>query len=624
MTSLDHEHGEAPCPAGGSTRQALNRAARLLESEYFPLGCPTLQSRFRGANCFVLWAELQERKLLLLSGVTDERARRSLHQALKSLGRLFDSSCKPCDNKSFRAAKVSWVNKITTPYEAPPVSWSSDPIGELVQVVAKLLGPDWAKGMEWRREGLCDQRGCFELPQAGGGTLACHPDWPLPASNRYGMRVECAKTKGKVRVVTCQTAAVKRSLRLAHEHLYAFLSARKWLVRGDFSADHALWLAEDLAKGEEFISADFSDATGNLLPEVSWRVAELIAQAPSLPVEVRRDLLGSFEPGSLVADCMLGKKPLYRGPVLRGQMQGNFFSFPILCLINKASHTIARRLCRSGPRRVLINGDDTAFAGSPLFFGAWKTVVTTWGMVVNEEKTGVSSTFIELNSKSYHLPSSTFVKKPVLSFLRPGPDPSCVLTQILDGLKGCKQSTVMFAISLMRNDIMSSGVCVSRVPEVLHKNLLKRRFYRKALMADLVHESTGVERSLRVVTKDVRPCDDWMRVYDTALACEVPYLTSIFEGVPQARFKRVLVRTDYPPILPRSYLRLSRSRWTWRWPGWLWYVWETMGLPTSPLVGPQWDHPHLSRRREVRFHSRVPPPYSLLFDCVRPDGVNFV
>nr|WAK77883.1 MAG: RNA-dependent RNA polymerase [Botourmiaviridae sp.] len=624
MTSFDHEHGEAPCPAGGSTRQALNRAARLLEQEYFPLGCPTLQRRFRGPNCFVLWAELQERKLLLLSAVTEERSRRSLQQALKSLGRLFDASCKPCDKKSFLAAKESWVRKVSTPYEPPPASWSSDPIGELVRVVAKLLGPDWAKGMEWRKEVLCDQRGCYEYSREVGGTLAVPLVLPSGSRPRYGMRVECAKTKGKVRVVTCQTAAVKRRLRSAHEHLYDFLSRRGWLVRGDFTARHAEWLAEDLRPGEQVISADFSDATGNLSPEVSWRVAQLVASAPSLPPGVRDDILGSFEPGSLHASCRVGKKTLYSGPVLRGQMQGNFFSFPILCLINKASHTIARRICRSGYRRVLINGDDTSFVGTEAFFRVWVDVVTTWGMVVNEEKTGISPSFVELNSRSYHLPTKTFVKKPVLSFLRPGPDPSCVLTQILQGLGGCKQSTVMMAISFMRNSIVASGVCLTSVPEVLHKNLLKRRFYRQALVSDRNYVVEGPERALRVVTKEVRPRDDWMRVYDTAVECETSFLKSRFEGVSFPQFKRRLVSTTSPLVLSRTRFHVQRPRWTWRWPGCLWSAWETMGLPTSSMSGPQWAHPHLSRRRVLLASSRIPPPLSLLVDCVRPDGVGFV
>ncbi|QGY72611.1 RNA dependent RNA polymerase [Plasmopara viticola lesion associated ourmia-like virus 81] len=623
MTSLDHKTGEAPCPAGGSTRQALNRAVLLLEMEYFPSGCPSLRSRFRGSNCFVLWAELQRRKPLCLSVLTDERARRSLYQALKSLHRLFDARCRVCDNKAFESAKVEWIRKVSTPVTLPPASWSKDPIGELVRVASKLLGPDWARGLEWRREELDDQNGCFESPRKNGGTLAA-PVACCPLTPRYAMRVECAKTKGKCRVVTCQTAAVKRSLRPASEHLYDFLSRRKWLVRGEFTSDQALWVGGDLREGEDVISADFSDATGNIDPSVSWALARLIADSPSLPDSVRRDLLGSFEPGRLDAWSrgVLSDRSAYRGPVLRGQMQGNFFSFPILCLLNKASHTIARRLCKSGPRRVLINGDDTAFCGDDSFFQAWTSVVTCWGMVVNEEKTGRSRSFVELNSKSFHLPTATFVKKPVLSFLRPPEAPSCVVSSVLECLRGCRSSTIMASLSFVRNEAVRLGVNPGSAPDFLHRHLLKRRWYRQALLASPVVTASGPRRALRVCTQVYRPDDRWMRVYDTARSGEVGYLTAFFQGKSAPQFVQ-RVHSEVP-LLGRARIARTRPFWVWRWPSWLWTLWVDRGYPLSPMRGPQWDHPDLARRVELRFDARVPPPLSLLLDAVRPCGVNFV
>jgi hypothetical protein len=622
VPSFKHDSGEAPCPAGGSTRQALNRAIRLVGLGYFPNGCPDLRP-FVGANCSALRAELTQRRLRLPGHCKDERSRRSLDQGLKSLGRLFDQPCKPCDLRAAREARESWLRKATTPCPLEPVSWSDDPIRELTRVVSDILGPDWAAGPLLGDPLVDDQNGCLERSRKVGGSLSVRKgDLPFGKHSRYHMRVGIAKSKGKLRVVTMQSSLVKRMLRPYHEKLYDFLSCRKWLVRGDVTREHMDRLGP-LEDGEYYVSGDYSSATDNIDPEVSYRVACEIASAPSLPPEVAECIRESYRPSNLKArlsSCALAE--VY--DVVKGQMMGNYFSFPILCLINRAAYTVSRRRSGKSTGPVLINGDDIAFRGTYVDYLVWKSTVGAYGMVVNEEKTGLSREFIELNSRSYYTPGSYFVKKPVFSFLRPSLTPGCLLGEILKCLKGFSHSVVMEAIVMMRFEIQQRGVVPSGIPRVLHKNLVTRKWYRQALLHKPVIVETGIPRAWPILSKDVRPADEVLELYDRRVAEGLWFGASLLRGRTIPQFTQVLEKVPLRAA-GRVQLRLTRPRWVWRWPSHVWSFWVHFNLPVVRLHG-QWelDHPDLATVVEVRSSATIPPPLVLLVDSVRPNGVNWV
>jgi hypothetical protein len=622
VPSFKHDSGEAPCPAGGSTRQALNRAMDLVAQIYFPEGCSVLLP-FSGVHCSALRAELTQRRLRLPELCKDERSRRSLDQGLKSLLRLFDLPCKPCDKVASRVARSEWLAKATTPYTPRPALWSADPIGDLVRVISDMLGPDWAEGFDPGPPTLDDQNGCLERARSSGGSLSVERGvLPWGTGSAYQLRVGVAKTKGKFRTVTMQSAYVKSILRPYHERLYDFLSKRKWLVRGEFTEEHALSLGE-LEDGEQYISGDYSDATGNLDPRVSFAVAQELARSPSLPARVANALVESYRPENLRArftSCPITE--VYE--IKRGQMMGNCFSFPILCLINRAAFTLMRRRCGLGRSPVLINGDDIAFKGGRREFLVWKDTVETFGMVVNEEKTGMSRDFVELNSKSFYVPGKCFVRKPVFSFLRPGPAPGCVLSEVLKGLKGFSSAVVLAALTMVRFEVQQRGVDPSSVPQVLHKSLVKYKWYRQALLRKVEVVETGLRRAWPVLEKDVRPPPDLEWIYERRVEEGLWFGASLFQGKELDPYK---VRLKKAPVLSpgRVRLRLSRRRWVFRWPSHVWSFWEALGLPVVPLRGSwQDDHRDLASLVSVHAHAFVPPPVTLLVDAVRPDGVNWV
>jgi hypothetical protein len=245
-------------------------------------------------------------------------------------------------------------------------------------------------------------------------------------------------------------------------------------------------------------------------------------------------------------------------------------------------------------------------------------------MVVNEEKTGQSREFIELNSRSFHVPSGSFVRKPVFSFLRPGPTPGCLLSEILKGLKGSPSSVVLEAIVMMRHEIVHRGVCPQSVPQTLFKSLLTRRWFRQSVLYGPEVVESGPPRAWPVVTLSVRPADCAIRFYNDRVREGLWYGASLFRGKPLPPYRVVLKKV--PPQSPgRVRLRLTRRRWVWRWPRHLWSLWEGLGLPLQRLRG-VWeeDHPDLATSVSVATAAFVPTPLSLLYDAVRPDGVNWV
>nr|WAK77855.1 MAG: RNA-dependent RNA polymerase [Botourmiaviridae sp.] len=619
----------ARCPAAGSIRQALNRAITLVEMEFPSLeGKGHRQNTIKGGNCSTLKAEWKCRKALLLVHRT-ESVRRTLVQVLKSCDRFFDVPCAPCDKKAFRQALGEWQLRVSTPPPgdpAAPASWSEQPLSELARRVRLLVGTKWGKGMEEARRACLvpDQAGCFELPRGSGGTLSVHP---REYHSGYDLRVGTAKSKGKVRVVTMQPARVKEILRPVHDCLYDFLSRRRWIVRGEVSKEHMQIVVDDLRDGEMFVSGDYEGATDNIYTEASFEMAKVLAECPYLTDVERTTLLESFRPENLHWTSRKNRCH----PIRRGQMMGNLVSFPLLCLINKACFDIACSLRRKRTgvksyRRPIINGDDIAFCGDAAFVSDWEMVTSSFGLKVNREKTGVSSEYIELNSRSYRV-GHGFLRKPVLSALLPGDDPSCLLTRLWNGLRTLSPGSLRWAVIMLRHDIQKRGVDLSSVPSRLRRVLLRERWFRMALSSQPCVKVVGVERAWPVVSRDFRPPASHLPLYEAAKRKLLKIGVALVRGreVKHA-FSRRLNKCYHPPRhLPGVYT--FRARWVFRWYQPLWDWWDKNGLPLESLPLGRWadDHPDLASKVEVdRLCPGYGPSADLLFDAVRPNGVNWV
>jgi len=492
-----------------------------------------------------------------------------------------------------------------------PVEWSSRiPLSDLTRRIRSIVGTEWARGVERRRDILVpDQNGCLETSRRKGGTLGTSAD--VEAS--FDLRIGVAKTKGKFRVVTMQSARVKEKLSPLHDSLYDYLSRRKWLVRGEFTRDHARLVLDDVREGEEIISGDYEAATNNIDPRVSHAIALVLAESPYLTDEERFFLVSSFDPANLVCRTS-GSSVLLK----RGQMMGSLLSFPMLCLLNRACFTMActRRSARTkvrGPRTCIINGDDVAFAGDQLFFEEWVSVTSTFGLVVNKKKTGRSGRFLELNSRVYDLLQGRMLPKPVLSFLLPETDTGCLLTRLWDGARHLSASALRLALFWMSPAIQLRGVDISGIPSRFRRVLLKQRWFRSTLLSKPAQRVVGVERCWPIISRDIRPPSSLLPIYDLVNRQSMKALVEMFQGA-KLRPPLFSMRAQKRIYCP-DYVRLSfRNRWKWRWSLPVLMFWEFHSLPTVDLSHRSWedDHSDLAIDVEVVKTASVCPAPSLL------------
>lgn len=612
---------DARCSATGSLTLALNRAVLIAFEEFrIPGDVPSLE----GSNCLALRGSWDSAREDLLRRVRNrkESVRRRLSSTLSSCSRLFDRRCKPCDFVAERRAKEKWDRHVAKDVDPIDLTLCRSWLPALRLAVRELLG-GWGRRLDGRRvlggdpflgEYVPDQQGCFEVVSCEGGTIACSPDeysgdWAL-------VRRGVAKTKGKHRVVTMQSAEVKSVLTPVHNALYDHISSFGWCVRGDVRKEDFEAVVADRREGERYISGDYQSATDNIyLPAVEAIVDE-ISKCPELTERERSVLLGSFR--DLRWRSYSGKEH----PIKRGSMMGNLVSFPILCLLNKACFDIACDITYgSRVRRVgRFNGDDCMFPGSDFFFDVWKQVTSTFGLVVNESKTEVSSDWLVLNSTSFSVKRGSLLSKPVLSFLRPVDDKlGSILPSVIKGIESFRWSTQLWIVNgMMLFEISLRGTLdgISCLGPRWRKELLSRRWFRSACLSDRPPvKECGVDRSSGFVVR----APPHPRVYDfvTKKAAELSAeRVARWRGVRVTPHSIVIDRTRLSEWRRRKPSPRLSSRFLWG--GWQWafvwprelydffesrYPWLLRSCLTSSWAD---DHPFLTRRPLVLEERRCP------------------
>nr|UTQ48832.1 RNA-dependent RNA polymerase [Monilinia fructicola botourmiavirus 2] len=488
-TSLD---AYASCPAGESLRWSLTNAADIIR-EQFRLSSDIAPLRGPCVGYRTVWDSFVSSAIGEIKGL---RQKKKLEATFKGTKVLFDSICRQCDKAPRERAREAWQAKVgNRGYESIP-QWRLDALRARVKVLVsgwgkKLRGdkesfPEPHDLMEKRKKMgyVADQQGCLEVEKEFGGTLAADD-----SEGRVNVvRVGTAKTKGKWRVVTMQSAYVKRVLRPIHEAVYNHLSGFGWLVRGDVKSSDFLGAVRGIRVGEDIISGDYEAATDNIYLPVVQMIVDVIAEEGKneMTEEERSVLVGSFH------DLKWESKTGGLHSILRGSMMGNLVSFPILCLLNKACfdlvcdyfHDPSEKRERYGR----FNGDDCLFTGNKDFFRKWIEVTGWFGLVVNVTKTGTSTRYGELNSNCFDYMKKRFIAKPCLGFLRKTSEPGEILSGVLNGIKSFRPEVQLRIVNvIMRYEISVKGIDANSIPIISghHKGwlsvLYKRRWFRRAL-----------------------------------------------------------------------------------------------------------------------------------------------
>jgi len=530
------------------------------------------------------------------------RSRKRLASALKSTRRLFDRPCVPCDEELKEEEKNKWLQHMKEGPRTCPARWAPDPLGMLALHVRELLSGWKRVDEEGGRDEYCpDQQGCFEVKAGKGGTLACSSD--EESSDFSLLRLGVAKTKGKARVVTMQPARVKRLLTPVHNSLYNHLSASRCVVRGDFTKEDAMEVIADSRPGELFTSGDYSSATNELHQDAVKTVVAEICASPAVSPDEKKVLWQSFQ--RLRVKTCHGVKE-----VNRGSMMGNLVSFPILCLINIACFHIVCDIMH-GPfnRRVgKFNGDDCLFNADQVSYDLWTEVTSTFGLVVNHDKTGRSDRWLDLNSSTYDSWNHRFVAKPVLSFLlRERDSRECVVNQILTGLRSFKSSVKEYVVNvLMRREISLRGVDINTIPIKWLRSLIKRAWFRNALVRGPAPlKERGIKRQVEMVI-DLPPRSRFYRIFDEfARDLRSDYIER-WRGKKvkpyESSFRRTAVRRWIDqckePSMPVYRLKFGPRVWRWTWPRELRDLLKNKGLFDLVTISDDqtlWleDHPNL-------------------------------
>nr|WAK77860.1 MAG: hypothetical protein [Botourmiaviridae sp.] len=230
---------------------------------------------------------------------------------------------------------------------------------------------------------------------------SCLGETSLPT--RYRVRYAVVRTAGKDRGVTVPDGHAGL-LGPLHRTLYDYLSQFGWLLRGE--ARGKKFRSFSKRKGEVFVSGDYESATDNLsLTMTEYILARVLSRARHIPSSLAEYALRSCRAEIEYRD--LGGRVVNQ---TRGQLMGNFLSFPLLCLHNYLTFRFS--IPRDVPVR--INGDDIVFRCHPSEFETWKKNVGVAGLVLSAGKTLVHDSCFSLNSAFFCAESNGVREIPVI------------------------------------------------------------------------------------------------------------------------------------------------------------------------------------------------------------------
>lgn len=611
---------------------ALRRAIEVISLEF--LTPDYFSPGDTGVDCVLLKRRWNEWTLELLKRNSKHgRHEKRLSMLLKSCKRIFDLPCRTCDKRASEEARSAWDAHVAK--DVPVCDLPSAKYLDELRLAARELLSGWGHRLaDARKEGevpvlgeyVPDQQGCYETERKFGGTMATrHEDF---SGDWSAVRRGVAKTKGKFRTVTMQSAEVKRVLTPVHNALYNHITSFGWCVRGDVRKEDFEAVSNDIREGESYISGDYVAATDNLYLVAVEVIIDEISKSPELSGLERDVLKGSFRNLRWVS-----KSGVFH-PIKRGSMMGNLISFPLLCLLNKCSFDIACNI-RDGKdrsRKGRFNGDDCIFCGDSEFYGTWQSVTKRYGFIVNREKTGISHYWLDLNSQVYSVRGRAMVAKATLGFLRPSrTEPGSMLRSVIVGMRGFRLNNVVRVVNMLRHEISLRGVSedLGSLGPYWRGRLVKMRWFRAAAMLG------GAQVIQRGEAREV-PCivgpPPRARFLDfvTRVAAQLQRdNTKEWTGIKVSPVVRKLDRKSYkqalenidPALLSRRF-SWGGVKWAFVWPKPLYDVVKRFNIFSSGHEEWYQDHPFLTTVPIIFASplpkSNYPPPLCLLYgvDCM--------
>lgn len=266
--------------------------------------------------------------------------------------------------------------------------------------VHRLLRTGWDRGYHRQVSSFVPSlSSCLERTRAQGGARA---DWKdlrvpfmrmvdgssLPSVGRFRAKWMNVDAKGKSRSVTVASSD-QVLLGPLHKTIYDYISKETWLLRGE--AKPVRFSTFNRKAGEVFVSGDYSAATDNL----STEVAEIIIDCLRKRSAHVPDHIWDYARSSLRCRLIY---PGWEADQNRGQLMGNYLSFPLLCLQNYIAFRYFVTRDEVPDDLVRINGDDIVFRSSRVVAERWMSGVTSTGLTLCAGKTLVSSSIFSLNS----------------------------------------------------------------------------------------------------------------------------------------------------------------------------------------------------------------------------------
>jgi hypothetical protein len=304
-----------------------------------------------------------------------------------------------------------------------------------------------------------------------------------PLGKSYPVRMALAQCQGKRRIVTVgpQEGALLSPL---HETIYDRLSTFPWLLRGE--ALPKSFSEFTLRKDEVFVSGDYESATDNLDTRVQMRILDrILSKCRWVSVGLARLARDSLQCRITSIDPQSGAPRWGNGvrDQKRGQLMGNYLSFPLLCLTNYLAFTYA--IPREGvPRK--INGDDIVFRSTRAEASRWMDVVSSAGLKLSVGKTAVSRCWFSLNSTFFRPRAKKVSLIPVLrsSHLFRGVEVTGIASRVKEVGKGMRTwwrrywqalllRRIAPAICRTQRSLRNLGVWVH--PWVLRRSLMLER-----------------------------------------------------------------------------------------------------------------------------------------------------